>query len=205
MGRHQLKSIPIIIASALLIAGCNDQSLTDQNEKLKKEFANLKNIQDTQSQQIDLLKSKVERLERDEDITKSIVGDLLVQGNRVASLSIGSTGYRAISHEAGDMVVSLVDVSAFASGSKIKLRFGNASAAKFSGVSAKIEYGPLAENGTLDSDKVNAKIERFSPDFYPGAWVSVEFILEKIKPENLGAIRISQLSHTSMILSSKNN
>ncbi|MFN8774637.1 MAG: DUF3251 domain-containing protein [bacterium] len=121
----------------------------------------------------------------------------------MAFLRPGDSGYSLIEFNLGRMTVQMVDVTPFASGSRVALRFGNFSSAGFDGVSATLEYGPTDEKGNVVTGETRAKEVKFSEIFRPGSWNTVSVTLDGIQPAQLGYIRITNVAHSGIRLTGR--
>jgi hypothetical protein len=100
----------------------------------------------------------------------------------------------------GVLTISLEDISQYANGSKIKLKFGNTLSATISGLKARLEWGSIDGNGTIIDSPLNSKDVSFTEDLKPGAWTSVSVVLDNIQPSELGFVRVKNVANDSILL-----
>ncbi len=149
-------------------------------------------------QRIDALEQSVQKLQQAQSFD-----ELLDVMRKTAFLRPGDTGYSLVDFDLGRLTVQMTDVSAFANGTRVMLRFGNMSAAGLSGVSASVDYGPTDDKGNVIPDKTRTKEVKFVEIFRPGSWVSVAVTLDGIQPAQLGYVRVSKIAHTGIQLSGR--
>jgi hypothetical protein len=142
--------------------------------------------------QINKLEKEVTDLQFDSYLNK--------QFDKIAFLSPGDSGYSPLKFDLGVLTVSLDNISPYANGSKITLKFGNILGATINGLKATIEYGPVDEKGLPQNDHSLSKEVTFQKTFRRMAWTAVEVVLEKCPPTQLGFVRLRDVSHTSISL-----
>lgn len=190
-----MRRILVVVVIALSLSGCDYLDLLSKNsEQLSK-----------QEEEIQDLKASLSRLQSEVSTIKLKQIDLQwanVSENfkHTAFLEPGDSGYSTIKFPMGVLTVSLDDIKQYASGSKVKIRFGNTLSASLSGVKAKIEWGSVDSNGTVIDNPFNTKDVSFTEDFKPGAWTSVSVVLDNIQPSELGFIRIKNVTNDSIYL-----
>ena len=177
-----IRWLTIFCLSMTLIIGCNKNS---DMEKIKKQMSALED-------QINKLEKEVTDLR--------FLSDLRWKLNEMAFLKPGDSGYSPLKFDLGVLTVSLDNISPYANGSKITLRFGNILGATISGLKATIEYGPVDENGLPQNDRSLSKEVAFQKTLRPMAWTTVEVVLERCPPSELGFVRLRDVYHTSISL-----
>ncbi len=128
------------------------------------------------------------------------MAQLLSDIQRTAFLRPGDTGYSIVDFDLGRLTVQMINVTPFASGTRVVLRFGNASAAGLQGISASVDYGPADEKGFPIAEQARTKEVKFIELFRPGSWTSVSITLDGIQPAQLGYVRVGKVSHTGIQL-----
>jgi hypothetical protein len=91
----------------------------------------------------------------------------------------------------GRIAVAIANVEPYANGSRVTLDFGNPTAARLSGVKAKIEWGSNDAKGLPMA--VNSQSMTFTaPEPLPaGSWKQFPVDLAGVPPTSLGWVRIS--------------
>jgi hypothetical protein len=87
------------------------------------------------------------------------------------------------------------NVEAYANGSRVRLRWGNATGATLTDLSARIEWGSVDSAGSPDNDTQRSKEAKFSEVFRSGAWTNTTVVLEALPPMSLGFVRIKDVRH----------
>jgi hypothetical protein len=130
----------------------------------------------------DRLKSVEERLAKVEQAAEA---------RKVITLKPGAGGYSMIEGDMGRIAVAIANVEPYANGSRVTLDFGNPTAARLSGVKAKIEWGSNDAKGLPMA--VNSQSMTFTaPEPLPaGSWKQFPVDLAGVPPTSLGWVRIS--------------
>ena len=130
----------------------------------------------------DRLKALEERLARIE--TKVNQHDAVI-------LKPGGRGYGLLQTDLGRVAVAIADIQPAAGGSRVLLDFGNPTAARLTGMRARIEWGGSDGKGLPLAGNVQG-MDFTAPDPLPaGAWRQYPVQLAGVPPEKLGWIRIS--------------
>lgn len=118
----------------------------------------------------------------------------------VVYLRPGDDGYSVIHYDLGVLTVRLDDVSPYANGAKVRLRFGNPLASTVNGLRCTIEWGQVDENGSSIASTTKSKELSLSEEMRSGAWTDVQVVLESIPPEQLGFVRVKEITHSGIRL-----
>jgi hypothetical protein len=121
--------------------------------------------------------------------------------DHVAYLTPGSGGYSPVRADIGVLTVDITDIKPYANGSKATLSFGNPLSASINGLKATIEYGKVDEKGAPKNADAKKKAVAFSQSLRAGAWTKVDIVLEGLPPEELGFVRVRDVTHTGISLS----
>ena len=127
------------------------------------------------------------------------ISRLETQGGHVAFEPVTSEGYQVLQSRLGPLAVSIEDVRAFASGTRVVLQVGNASSVTFDGAEFSVTYGPpaptdLDEEGWEDYQAwfeglLEAELTTAST-LSPGVWNEVQLDLPGIEPSALGFLEL---------------
>jgi hypothetical protein len=120
--------------------------------------------------------------------------------DKVAYLTPGSDGYSTIRCDLGVLTVKLKDVEPYANGSRVVLTWGNPLQASINGLSTTIEWGSVDEEDMPVNEEVRSREVEFSELIRGGAWTDVEVVLEGVRPEQLGFVRIRGAAHNGIRL-----
>lgn len=116
------------------------------------------------------------------------------ESETVAYLTPGSDGFTRVRFGLGVMTVSIENVTPYANATKVTLRFGNVLSAIITGLNAKVEYGPIDEYGVAQEAETRTKVVRFSESLRRGAWTELDVVLDGIRSDQLGFIRLSDVT-----------
>lgn len=180
-----MKVTVLLLASLLWLTGCADESRVASLEAKVTELAKA-------NEKIASLEQKVRDLS---------IKQLFQSFGNVAFLEPGADGYSAIRFDLGVLTIAIDDIKPYANGSKVTLRVGNPLAAKINGLKAKIEWGEADEKGSPNDDTAKSKEVVFTEHLPSGTWTRVTLILDGVKTEKLGFIRVSDLGHQGIALS----
>jgi len=188
------QAISITLAVAAMLSGCNeDPRVSKIDTELKQHQEKILQLESELSQ----IKAATE------SDRESYKWDKLVSNvNRIAYLTPGSDGYAAVQTDLGVLTVSLVDVKPYANGTKVTLQIGNTLFAIIDGLKATIDWGKVDESGSPINDQAKSKEVRFSESLRAGAWTRVSVVLDGVSANELGFIRVKDINHTGIRLSS---
>jgi hypothetical protein len=146
--------------------------------------------------------AEITRLRGEVDELKTQAGSdkLLKIMGEVAYLTPGAEGYSALRYDLGTLTVSINDVTEFANGSKVTLKFGNPLSSNINGLKLTIDYGEVDAAGTPLNDSAKTKELTFTDSLKGGAWTRVPVVLEGFPASKLGFVRIRDVSHTGIEL-----
>ncbi len=192
-----MKTVAFATATILGLTGCvNDSQLADLQAK----------VTDLQTKVVDLraevaeLKSSNEREEIDNLRQKLEWVELMQSISKIAYLTPGATGYATVQFDLGALTLKIDDIQPFANGSKATLRIGNLLSSKINGLQVTIEWGEVDKKGYAINDKAKSKKLTLAETLGAGAWTRVSVVLEGVKAENLGFIRVRDISHRGIEL-----
>lgn len=176
---------------ALLLAPC---LLSGCTEKSQEAAALQKKTDDLQSQ-VKALNETVDKLERDASLDKFIR-----DSEGIAYLTPGAEGYSVIDSDIGRFTVQLMNVQAYASGTKVTLRFGNLTSATIDGAKVTIEWGRVDEKGNPKNDEARSREVTFNEALRAGAWTEVPVVLDGVPAQEFGFVRLRDMSHRGIRL-----
>ncbi len=192
-----MNKIAFVTVSILGLTGCvNESQLADLQAK----------VADLQTKVVDLraevteLKSSNEREEIDNLRDKLEWMELMQTISKIALLKPSDTGYATVQFDLGALALKIDDIQPFANGSKATLRIGNPLSSKINGLQVTIEWGEVDKKGFAINDKAKSKKLILAETLSAGAWTRVNVVLEGVKAENLGFIRVKDISHRGVEL-----
>ena len=148
-----------------------------------------------QADAIELLKSQVEQLQKD------VIEARGKADRRIwANLKPNEDGFALIDAAGMPLAFDLEDVTESASGSKIKLKVGNPTAAVITRLHLDLSYGKSTEDGLLTSPILN-KTETVTTRLPAGQWTDVTIGLPNMPAKDLGIVRINGAIAESITLS----
>lgn len=170
----------IVLASAVLLSGCNeDPRVPALEQRLLAKLNELEAANRALAEEVDRLKLQVE----------------LATWDQIAFLKPGDEGYSALKYDLGVVTVKLADVKPYANGSKVALQFGNLTSARIDGLKAKLEWGKVNDKGIAQNDVAKSRDVTFNESLPAGAWTVTELVLEGIPPTELGFVRLKNVGH----------
>lgn len=116
--------------------------------------------------------------------------------HKAITLKPGQTGYSILETDMGRIPVAIARIEPNGTGSRVVLDFGNPSAARLTGIKAKIEYG--TNDGAAVGDGKTAPVMRSAPSIAfvapeplpPGSWRQYSIDVP-VAPTQIGWLRIS--------------
>jgi hypothetical protein len=117
-----------------------------------------------------------------------------------AFLTPGSEGYAIVQTDLGRMTVSLENIQPYANGSRVTLCFGNLTSATVNDVKLKLEWGSVDAKGSPKNESARSRDVSFTQSLRAGAWTNVSVVLDGVPPQDLGFVRVKQISHTGISL-----
>lgn len=115
-----------------------------------------------------------------------------IGAHQVVTLKPGATGYSMIDSDTGRIAVAIANIEPYANGSRVTLDFGNPTAARLSGVKAKIEWGSNDAKGLPMAATATQSTTFTAPEPLPaGSWKQFPIDLGGVPPTQLGWVRIS--------------
>jgi hypothetical protein len=169
------------VVALVFLTGCSDPKAVEDLE------ARVKTLEDASS-------STTVRLQ-------SLEIDKMLRGfDEIAFLRPSDQGYSTIKIDLGLMTVRLTDVKPYANGSRVTLQFGNISSATIEGLKAKVDWGRVNDEGVAVAEGEKTSEITFEKKFMGSSWTSVPIMLEGIPPAELGYVRVSNVSHSGIML-----
>jgi hypothetical protein len=175
-----------VVLAVLLLFGCDASD--SRVAELQAEVTTLKD-------QVGALKAQVEKQKQDHELEK-----LLASFENIAFLTPGAEGYAVVTYDLGALTVQLADVKPYANGSKATLKFGNPLAATVTGLKLTIDWGRVDANNSPDNSKQKSKDLTLTQEIRSGAWSSVPIVLDGIPANELGFVRVREVTHTGVRL-----
>ena len=175
--------VTLVLAGMLL--ACDDKK---QVTALEKHATDL----DTE---VKALKTTIEALQRDRSWDR-----LLRDVESTAFLTPGTDGYATIATDLGRITVKLANVQPYANGTRVTLELGNPLNATIDGTKATIEWGSVDQKGSPKNDTARSREVKFAESLRPGAWTNVQIVLEGVPPNDLGFVRIKEMTHSGIKL-----
>lgn len=169
------------MTAMFLLFGCTAQPQSDLARRV-----------DSLSAIVDSLHHRVGRLEID---------SWLATLDGVAVLKPADQGYSTLKSDYGTITVALEDVNGFANGSRVMLRFGNTTSATLNDVTATVEWGRVDSSGVVINDPSNTKEVSLQRPLRAGSWTVMPVVLDRIPPQELGFIRITNFANRGISLS----
>lgn len=176
---NKILVLPLVVS--ILFYGCQDNKRIDKLEK-----------------QIDSLKLNYSNLQK--DLYKVQADNFADNYNKVAFLTPGSDAYSAVRFDLGVLTISIANIVPYANGSKVTLCFGNTLSSTINGLKATAVYGPVDSEGITITDQKKTKKISITKSLRSGSWTNVEVILDGVPPQELGYVRIKDITHTGIEL-----
>ena len=147
--------------------------------------------------------AEITRLRREVDVltVQARTDEVLKRMGELAYLTPGDEGYSALRYDLGTLTVSIEDVADFANGSKVMLNFGNPLSSAINGLKLTINYGEVDADGKPLNNSAKTKELTFTDSLRGGAWTRVPVVLDGLPASKLGFVRIHDVSHTGISLS----
>jgi len=111
----------------------------------------------------------------------------------IAFLRTGTTEFAYIRTDVGKLSASLADIRPYANGSRVTLRFGNPTSAILTGVTFKVDYGPLDKAGIIVTDSSQTQQHSLNGDLPRGSWKNEDVVLDGVPTSSLGYVRIHDI------------
>jgi len=120
------------------------------------------------------------------------------------TLKPGQTGYSLLASGVGRIAVAIADIKPTASGARVMLDFGNPTAARLSGMKARIEWGVADSRGLPGAGADVQSVSFTAPEPLPaGSWHQFAVDLPGVAPDKLAWIRISAFDSGTVDLLSR--
>lgn len=123
-----------------------------------------------------------------------------IAARQAVSLKPGGSGYGVLETDMGRVAVTIAGVEAYASGSRVTLDFGNPTAARLSGMKAKIEWGSNDAKGVPVMNAAQSLSFTAPEPLPPGSWKQYVVDLPGVPPTQLAWVRVSAFDSGSVDL-----
>ena len=137
-----------------------------------------------------------ERLEALEDSVVVLAEAL----NATVDLKPGEDAFSVLRMDVGSLAITLDTVAPYDLGSRLELMVGNLTSAQINQLVATIWWGIPQEDGLHAIAERRSRALTLAQPLPPGAWTRVSFALDSVPPEQIGFIRLSNASATSIQL-----
>ena len=128
------------------------------------------------------------------DLKNSYEYDKMVrEWDGIAVLKPSDLGFGTIRFSMGTMTVSLGDVTAYASGTKIIISLGNLLSSDLKRVTMKVDFVPVGEDGKPMYGSTVSK-EHTVDKITLGSFTNTSVIFDDVKPDKLAFIRIKEVN-----------
>lgn len=178
-------AIPVALA-VFSLTGCEHSD--SRVAELQSEVTALKD-------QLDALERQVNEQKQYRDIEK-----LVATVDKVAYLTPGTEGYSVVRYDLGALTVQLADVKPYANGSRATLKFGNPLAATVTGLKLTLDWGTVDDKNSPENSRQKTKELTLAQEIRSGAWSSVPVVLDGIPANELGFVRVREVTHTGVRL-----
>ncbi|MGH9877431.1 MAG: DUF3251 domain-containing protein [Nitrososphaerales archaeon] len=195
--RHT-KTAALLILSMQVLAGCDKAASYFATQK---ELDLTKQALSSTQEDLNLAKSEVEQLKN--RLVSQELKQRFNDWKNIAYLTPGDEGYSTIHFDLGVLTVKISDVKAYANGSTVNLQFGNTLSASIDGLKANIDWGKVSNDGTPINEDAKTKEITFAQKLKSGSWTIVPVVLDGIPSTELGFVRVRDVTHTGIQLSSK--
>lgn len=163
-----MKRFHLTLLTATLLVSCNEDSrVADLGERLRLAEEEIKSLHS------DMIALKIDR-----------------EFEEYTFLRPSEPDFSAMNLSVGRITVAVKNVEAYADGCKVTLQFGNPLFSKINGVNFDVEYGSLNDAGVFDSASKKTKKITLSEPLQSGAWTDSVIILDGIRPDKLGQLKI---------------
>lgn len=196
MNINRIALFSSILITSTVFLGCENRSAQAADiQKIQKRLESLEN-------ELPQVKTELESLKVETSALKSQaqLAEILEKLKNVAYLTPGADGYSIVTYDLGSLTMQLDDVKPYANGSKVTLKIGNPMFTSINGLKMKIEWGKVDANGTPDNNNLKSKALTLSQVIQAGKWNAVPFVLDGVAPQELGFVRVSEISHTGINL-----
>ena len=141
------------------------------------------------------LKQQLDELKKEQDAEREARRQALDAG-KSATFKPTDKGFATLRHDLGVLAVEFASVEPVDNGSRVVLRLGNVSSAAVNDVEAKVEWG----KDPSDASSIRAQNVTLGRVLPQGVWSEVALLLESVPPDQLGFVRISELTVGSVSL-----
>jgi hypothetical protein len=173
------------IVFLLTLVGCTNQEATDAK------------VTAIEKKLTDILEAQEKRISELE--TKLLIQSFEIDANKSVILKPSSTGYSVIKSDLGFLTVQIVDASQFANSTRVKLKFGNPLGTSINGLKGTYEWGTVNDKGYI-KDVLGTTEISLNETIFAGSWTNATITLEGLDVKTLGYLKLSNLSHTGIML-----
>lgn len=131
--------------------------------------------------------------------SKGSLNDLLEKIETTAFLKFDTKDFAPIKTNLGYITVNIDQISSYASGTKVRLLFGNPTSAKIK-IKFQIDYGSLNTDGSINLSTEKTKSIDRDETLLGGSWNRFDIILDNITPDKFGYIRVRNLEVPYVVL-----
>ena len=128
--------------------------------------------------------------------------DLIRSTEEVAYLMPSAEGYSVLRTDVGQLTIALQNVQPYASGSRVTLRIGNLSAAHILGLKATLDWGSIDKKGSPNNQEAKSRDVSLGELLGSGSWTNIEVVLDGVPPNELGFVRVHDVTHRGIRLRS---
>lgn len=171
--KDDLKRITELLDSRL---NCPQLNVIEENTN---EIANLRHELDVALRLFRNIDSEIELLKKNDLKSRSTFIPVSRQESRMLNIGIGN------------LTCGVADIKEYANGSKIKLKLVNPLSVTINDLSFSVEYGSLSDE-VIDSETTQKKKVNLVVEIPPANARSVDMVLEKVKPSDLGYLLIQE-------------
>lgn len=180
----------------VILTGCEDLKVGSSNDELVNKISELENR---------LITNEAELHEIKNQISDVSVNELIRKFEKIAFLKVGSKEFLPITTEVGVITVNLSSIEPYANGSKLSIVFGNPLAATITNVKFTVDYGSLGKDGLILEESERSKEINLTEPLKAASWNKVELLLEALPINELGYVRIRNLTVSNISLYAKSN
>lgn len=188
-----MKKIVISIFFITLI-GCKDSTLENSNSELINKVSELENR---------LSVNEAELFEIKNQVSDVSVNELIRKYEKIVFLKVGTKEFLPITTDVGVITVNLSNIEPYANGSKVSIVFGNPLSATISNVKFTVDYGSLDKDGLVIHKTEKFKEISLTEPLNAASWNKTELLLESLPVNELGYVRIHDLTVSNISLYAK--
>ena len=115
-------------------------------------------------------------------------------------LTPGDSAYSVLRIDIGSIAVTLDALAPYGSGSRISMTLGTPTSAGIDGLAATVSWGVPNAGGENSVAQGHSRRLTLAKSLPPGAWTKISFALDSVPPDQIGFLRLSEASATSIRL-----